>query len=94
MVNSVADALLNWHVEYGVVDFEVGKDGRHDPNGSPLLVAGPSESVDEMLKVKRQLDADDVSENGEGLSEPSFRAVVTRVVSEWICTPENGKEMK
>jgi len=90
MVNSVADALLNWHVEYGVVDFEVGVDGGHDPNGSPLLVAGPSESVEAMLRAKRQLDSDDVSKTREGLPEPSFRAVVTRVVSEWICTPERG----
>lgn len=84
------DNLLRWRVEYGVVDFEVDGAGRHDPNGSPLLVAGPSGSLDEMVRAKELLDRDDVSKDGGGLSEPSFRAIVTRVVSEWICTPERG----
>jgi hypothetical protein len=84
------DNLLQWRVEYGVVDFEVDGAGRNDPHGSPLLVAGPSESLDEMVKAKGLLDKDDVSKDVGGLPEPSFRAVVTRVVSEWICTPERG----
>ena len=79
---------LRWHVEYGIMDFEVGKTGEYDPNGSPLLVYGPSESIDNVIHTKKLLDDDDVSENGRNLPGPSNKKIVVRMASEWVCTPE------